>query len=46
MNEQVGAKAMLDDLRENLPLLREALRELPIILKNLAALLSDAGSGK
>ena len=46
MNEQVGAKAMLDDLRENLPLLREALRELPVILKNLATLLSDSGSGK
>ena len=46
MNEQVGAKAMLDDLRENLPLLREALHELPVILKNLATLLSDSGSGK
>jgi len=46
MNEQVGARAMLDDLRENLPLLREALRELPVILKNLATLLSDSGSGK
>jgi len=46
MNEQVGVKAMLDDLRENLPLLREALRELPVILKNLATLLSDSGSGK
>ncbi len=46
MNEQVGVKAMLEDLRENLPLLREALRELPLILKNLATLLSDSGSGK
>jgi len=46
MNEQVGPKAILEDLRENLPLLREALRELPGILKNLASLLSDPGSKK
>ena len=46
MNEQVGPKAILEDLRENLPLLREALRELPGILKNLASLLSDPGSRK
>jgi len=44
MNEQVGPKAILDDLRENLPLLREALRELPLILKNLAAVLARSGS--
>jgi ubiquinone biosynthesis protein len=46
MSEQVGPKAILEDLRENLPLLREALRELPGILKNLASLLSDPGSRK
>jgi len=44
MNEQVGPKAILDDLRENLPLLRDALRELPFILKNLAAILAKSGS--
>lgn len=46
MNEQVGPKAILDDLRENLPLLRETLRELPIMLKNLAALLGRSGGSK
>jgi ubiquinone biosynthesis protein len=46
MSEQVGPKAILEDLRENLPLLREALHELPGILKNLASLLSDPGSRK
>jgi len=43
MSEQVGPKAILDDLRENLPQLRDALRELPAILKAVAALLADAG---
>ncbi len=42
MNEQVGPKAVLDDLRENLPVLREVLRELPLIIKHLAALLAEA----
>jgi len=46
MNEQVGPRAMLDDLRENLPLLRETLRELPVILKNLATLLAKSDGGK
>ena len=36
MNEQVGPGAMLDDLRENLPRLRHALRELPTIIDHLA----------
>ena len=36
MNEQVGPRAMLDDLRENLPQLRETLRELPAVLRYLA----------
>ena len=36
MDEQVGPRAMIDDIRENLPQLREALRELPIVIKHLA----------
>jgi ubiquinone biosynthesis protein len=44
MNEQVGPRAILDDLRENLPLLREALRELPVILKYVSVLLDRAAS--
>ena len=35
MDEQVGGRAMLDDLRENLPQLREAMRELPGIIQYL-----------
>jgi ubiquinone biosynthesis protein len=46
MNEQVGPKAILADLRENLPQLREALRELPDILKHISILLAKASSGK
>jgi ubiquinone biosynthesis protein len=42
MNEQVGPKAILDDLRENLPQLRSVLRELPTILKQIATLLDNA----
>jgi len=45
MNEQIGPRAMLDDLRENLPQLRDALRELPDILKHVSILLAKA-SGK
>ena len=44
MNDQIGPKAVFDDLRENLPLLREVLRDLPIIIKQLAALLSEPRS--
>jgi len=44
MNEQMGPKALLEDLRENLPLLRDALRELPTIIKQLAALLANPGN--
>ena len=40
MDEQVGPKAMLEDLRENLPHLREALRELPGAIRHLAELAS------
>ncbi len=36
MNEQVGARAMIDDLRENLPQLRQALRELPGVIRELS----------
>lgn len=35
MDEQVGGRAMLRDVRQNLPQLREALRELPAILNHL-----------
>ena len=36
MDEQVGAQAVIDDLRENLPQLRQALRELPAAMRELA----------
>ena len=36
MDEQMGPRAMIDDIRENLPQLREALRELPMVIKHLA----------
>jgi len=42
MNEQVGPKAIFEDLRENLPQLRGILKELPVVLKNLAAFLEKA----
>ena len=35
MDEQVGGRAMLKDLRQNLPQLRDALQELPAILNHL-----------
>ena len=35
MDEQVGGRAMLKDVRENLPQLRDALRELPAILTHV-----------
>ena len=41
MNEQVGPRAMLNDLRENLPQLRDALRDLPAILKHLGEQAAD-----
>ena len=43
MDEQVGARAVLGDLRENLPQLRDALRELPAAIKHLA---DQAAEGK
>ena len=36
MDEQVGAQAVIDDLRENLPQLRQAMRELPAAIRELA----------
>ena len=35
MDEQVGGRALLRDVRENLPQLRDALRELPTILNHI-----------
>jgi len=35
MDEQVGGRAMLKDVRDNLPQLRDAMRELPAILSHL-----------
>ena len=36
MDEQVGPQAVIDDLRENLPQFRQALRELPPAIRELA----------
>jgi ubiquinone biosynthesis protein len=41
MDEQVGARAVLKDLRENLPQLRDALRELPAIIQHLGEQVSE-----
>ena len=38
MADRVGPAAMIEDLRENLPHLREALRELPGAIRHLAEL--------
>jgi ubiquinone biosynthesis protein len=35
MSEQVGGRALLKDVRDNLPQLRDAMRELPAILRQL-----------
>jgi ubiquinone biosynthesis protein len=35
MDEQVGGRAMLKDLRENLPQLRDAMRDFPVIIRHL-----------
>ena len=43
MDEQVGGRAVIQDLRENLPQLREALRELPGVIHHLA---EQASSGQ
>ena len=36
MSEQVGGRAMLDDLRQNLPQMRDALRQLPEVIHHIA----------
>jgi ubiquinone biosynthesis protein len=41
MDEQIGARSMLRDLRDNLPQLRDALRELPAILQDLGEQASE-----
>ena len=43
MDEQVGGRAMLRDVRENLPQLRDALRELPAILNHVG---EQVGEGR
>ena len=43
MDEQVGGRAVIQDLRDNLPQLREALRELPGVIHHLA---EQAASGQ
>ena len=41
MDEQVGGRAVIDSIRENLPQLREALRELPVVIRNLSEQAAD-----
>ena len=41
MDEQVGGRALLNDLRQNLPQLRDALQELPVILRHLGEQASE-----
>ncbi len=36
MKDQLGGRAVLSSLRENLPQLRDAMRELPVVIKHLA----------
>jgi ubiquinone biosynthesis protein len=43
MDEQVGARAVFEDLRENLPQLRDAFRELPGVMRQVA---EQAAQGK
>ncbi len=43
MDEQVGGRALLKDVRENLPQLRDALRELPAAIQTLS---EQAAGGK
>ena len=37
MDEQIGPRAMLSDLRENLPQIREAMKSLPLAIQRLAS---------
>ena len=41
MDEQVGGRAMIKDLRQNLPQLRDAMRELPVIIQALGEQAAD-----
>ena len=41
MDEQVGGRAVIDSIRQNLPQLREAMRELPGVVKHLADRAAD-----
>ena len=41
MSEQVGGRALLKDVRDNLPQLRDAMRELPAILRQLGEQASE-----
>ncbi len=41
MDEQVGGRALLKDVRDNLPQFRDALRELPGIIQQLSEQVSD-----
>ncbi len=43
MNEQIGGRAIVKDIRDNLPLLRETLRELPTVIHHLS---EQAASGE
>ncbi len=43
MDEQVGGRAVIDSIRENLPQLREALRELPGAIRNLSDQAAEGG---
>ncbi len=44
MDEQVGARAMISDFRDNLPALREAMRELPALIHALAERVNDSSA--
>jgi len=41
MDEQVGGRAMIKDLQQNLPQLRDAMRELPVIIQALGEQAAD-----
>ncbi|MGI9232829.1 MAG: ubiquinone biosynthesis regulatory protein kinase UbiB [Woeseiaceae bacterium] len=41
MDEQIGGRALLKDVRDNLPQLRDAMRELPAILRQLGEQATD-----
>lgn len=36
MDEQIGGRAMIDSIRDNMPQIREALRELPVAIRSLS----------